>query len=276
MNASPSVPSFDVLRRNAWFAALPTSLQESIVRDSTIRAWRRGEALQREGEPIGALGIVLSGRIRCVMRGRRDRESLVHVGGVGCVFGWGLVQPDVRALLTVTADTSVRALVLPRAAFERLVEADPRNFRGFAALPLELMRTLFRYLGELPGLPLDGQLRVRLADLAARVRAEHRVDGPIELVLSQADLATMVGMSRQRLNQRLGELQQQGLVHVGFRRIVVPDPERLRASADDVRADVAPGHAAPERVAPARAAPEHVAKRDGAGGGRDRRGASAR
>jgi CRP-like cAMP-binding protein len=39
--------------------------------------------------------------------------------------------------------------------------------------------------------------------------------------LSQVELASMVGLSRQRLSTLLGRLAAQGLIEVGFRRIRV-------------------------------------------------------
>jgi DNA-binding GntR family transcriptional regulator len=51
--------------------------------------------------------------------------------------------------------------------------------------------------------------------------------GAISLTVSQADLARMVGVSRQTLNALLGKVAHAGLVEVGFRRIRVLDLARL-------------------------------------------------
>ena len=47
---------------------------------------------------------------------------------------------------------------------------------------------------------------------------------------SQAELATLVGLSRQKLNARLRVLQDEGLVTASARCITVLDPATLRAS----------------------------------------------
>jgi DNA-binding Lrp family transcriptional regulator len=49
----------------------------------------------------------------------------------------------------------------------------------------------------------------------------------VSLAVSQADLARMVGVSRQTLNALLGRLSKAGLIEVGFRRIRVRDAARL-------------------------------------------------
>ncbi len=231
MNAHPPAVVQRVLQRSAWFSALPTPLQDVVVRRSTIRTFRRGDSIQREGEWPREMGFVLSGRVRCLIRCGTERETVAHVGGPGFWFGPAATFPSAAAFMSVVADAPTQTMLLPRSEFERIIDEDPRRFRPFSTLAFELLAQLIRYLGELPGLTLDGVLRVRIADMAERARRQGGLDGPVELVLSQADLASMVGMSRQRLAQRLRALQQEGLVELGFRRIVVPDPARLRGSA---------------------------------------------
>ncbi len=73
--------------------------------------------------------------------------------------------------------------------------------------------------------------RLRLA-LILRELAEHfgiQKESEIEIdgEFTQAELATLVGCSRQTLNQCLGELEGQGLVRRMQRRIRLPKPESL-------------------------------------------------
>ena len=72
------------------------------------------------------------------------------------------------------------------------------------------------------------ELRVRIADLADLKSLREAPDGPVELRLSQSDLASMVGIARQTTNRILKNLESEGLIELGFRRIVVPDVRRLR------------------------------------------------
>ncbi len=52
-------------------------------------------------------------------------------------------------------------------------------------------------------------------------RDDLPTSGPVDLPLSQVELASMVGLSRQRLSTLLGRLAAQGLIEVGFRNIRV-------------------------------------------------------
>jgi DNA-binding GntR family transcriptional regulator len=68
---------------------------------------------------------------------------------------------------------------------------------------------------------------------------ERPQSGPVSLTVSQADLARMVGVSRQTLNVLLGKLAQAGLIEAGFRHIRVLDAARL-AEANGAHEAVAP------------------------------------
>lgn len=52
-----------------------------------------------------------------------------------------------------------------------------------------------------------------------------------EVSLSQASIATLLGVSRQSVNEALGELREMGVVETGYRRIKVLDPDTLMAVA---------------------------------------------
>ena len=74
-------------------------------------------------------------------------------------------------------------------------------------------------------------VRLRLA-MILRELADHfgvrRADGiQIDGDFTQAELATLVGCSRQTLNPCLRELESMGLVHVKRRRLQIPKPEAL-------------------------------------------------
>lgn len=55
--------------------------------------------------------------------------------------------------------------------------------------------------------------------------------GESEVSLSQASLAALLGVSRQSVNEALGELRSMRIVETGYRRIIVLDPDALAAVA---------------------------------------------
>ncbi len=116
-------------------------------------------------------------------------------------------------------------------------------------LPIDLFR---RLMGSRPGIGLNvsNQLGRRLKSIESRVEGLMFHDARLRLALilkeladhfglrrgeeieidgdfTQGELATLVGCSRQTLNQCLGELDDEGLVKMQRKRIRLPSPEAL-------------------------------------------------
>lgn len=95
------------------------------------RVYPSGQPLQVQGEPprdIGALVILVSGRVRCEVRDSEGKtlelgtlEGGEHLGGMR-LFG-----SEAHSPLTATAEGDVQALVLDRAGFERLRRHKPQT-----------------------------------------------------------------------------------------------------------------------------------------------------
>ena len=157
-----------------------------------------------------------------VVRGIAESEqALIHVGEPGLWFGEHGMLSGRPALAGVVATTNARTLLLPIAGFQRIVAEEPRYYPQFAALLFERFATVFRYASEARSVPAEDWLWTRLQDLAAIRRLDAQIQGPIDINVSQSELATMVGVSRQTLCMLLGRLQERGQIDVGYKRIRV-------------------------------------------------------
>jgi CRP-like cAMP-binding protein len=99
----------------------------------------------------------------------------------------------------------------------RIFDKEPRWLRHFAAVIAERFATAYRAYAGAQARTLDEWVFARLK-LVAQVEREHGSTVP-RIRLSQAHLASMVGVSRQTLSAALMRLQAHGLLRVGFRMI---------------------------------------------------------
>jgi CRP/FNR family transcriptional regulator, cyclic AMP receptor protein len=219
-----------VLRGGAWFASLPAPQQEAIVRGSVLRSYKKGRVISLEDSPPKGLYVVLEGRVRIARTLAGGDEVLLHIGEPGFWFGDFAVITGRRTIASVIADSDVRTLMLSKARFDRIVADEPHFYKGFVSLIADRFAVMIKFLAEAHLLAPEDRLRARLVDALEYSQREHIQSGPVALNLSQSDLAGMVGVSRQTLNELLKRLQAQGLIEVGFRRIRVTDPARLRSS----------------------------------------------
>lgn len=219
-----------MLSRGAWFKALPPSLKSQIVGNSRVRRFEAGQVISAEDHRQTGLWGVLEGQVAITRRVASDGEFFLHLGGPGFWFGEaGLLNKKV-ALVTATARTAVRALFLPAKKFDQIVDSQPRYLRSFVELQAARYALMLRHVAQLGGLPAENYLRVRLADISDMIHSDGSEAATVELALSQADVAHMIGTSRQTANKLLKKLENERLIKVSFRNINILDPGRLRGS----------------------------------------------
>lgn len=207
------------MRQGSWFGALSQELQALIARGASLRYYRKQQAIQREGEPAKGLFAVVEGRVHMRRTIAGDNEILLLIAEPGTWFGEHSLRSGSRVLSTATAETPARLLHLPVAALERIVADEPLHFRAFANLVLARYATLVRYLAEGPNLSAQDWLFMRLRHLVAMRRGA--AEDPNVITVSQSELATMVGVTRQTLGALLAKLEERALIEVGFRSIRV-------------------------------------------------------
>jgi len=180
------------------------------------------------------LYVVLSGRVSITRRigGGRGRSELI---GPGETFGEMSVLDHGPRERTATALTPVRlgalsresylgwALVRPHVA-ERLLRILARRLRRTDDEALDL---LFVDVGA--------RLAKALTDLAVRFGQVTPRGILVDHGLSQAQLAEMVGTSRETLNKQLHRFAERGWLTAGRGRLVIRNAERLahRATVSD-------------------------------------------
>lgn len=219
MNRTGHSQELEQLKQSPWFSPLPQALKMQILQRSTVRSFRRGEFLIREGGPPRGLYGLMHGRTRHVRSVSDGDEVLIHVGEPGIWFGEFPLLSGQPSVGSVIADAAARALFLPVAEFQRLVDGEPRYYREFNRLMWERYALRFRFMAEAQGLAPEARLRSRLIGVAEVQRGERPANGPATITMSQSELANMIGMSRQTLNMLLARLQARGPVQIGYRSI---------------------------------------------------------
>ena len=217
------------MRAGDWFGGLPPALQELILSRSIVRKFAKGQVISLEDSQAKGLYAVLEGDVHLV-REVTGEEALLHVAEPGFWFGEFAVLAGQPTIVTAVAHSPVRALMLPKAQFDRIIEEDPRHYQAFAKLAFDRYAALIRVFIGVPGLSPEARLRRRLAEMVRQRQQDRPSAAPVSLAVSQGDLARMVGVSRQTLNAILGKLHEKKLIEVTFRRIRVLDPVRLADS----------------------------------------------
>jgi len=220
----------ELLCKGSWFCSLPPELQDRILAASRIRDFAKGEVISLEGAQAAGMSAVLAGEVKLVRQPRPGEESLVFICEAGFWFGEYAVLTSEKTLVSAIAKTKARLLILPKREFDRIVEEEPRHYRHFAALGLKHAAAFLKAFIHASSLEPEARLRGQLGLLSLLKHNEHDADAAVELPYSQAELASIIGVSRQTVNQLLQTLAAKGLIQLGFRRVLVLAPQQLLAS----------------------------------------------
>jgi CRP-like cAMP-binding protein len=224
-----------MLRRVPSFAGLTDEQLTYLAASVGEQRYERGEVIFHQGDSGDVLYIILRGQVRIYRVSVNGQESAVTVFCDGDFFGeLALLDGQPRSASAV-AMCPTTTLTLHRAAFLHTINTCP----PIAAAILEEMAARLRQssasVEQLASQPATRRVARQLLDLAQR-RSSRVGDGArperVELVLTQDDLASMSGTTRETVNRVLGALRDKGLIRIERARVSVLSVPQLKAAIE--------------------------------------------
>lgn len=185
-----------------------------------------GDAIFHEHEEATSVIVVLEGLAYVCSYQPEGREVIEAVIAPVDSFGWfGLVDPAQRSTSAVFRGSG-RLLLIPKREMNLILDAFPGAWRAVARfLAVRLRRTLASQRA-LAGFPLDRRVAFVLCQ---NFRVEIPGNTSIsELQLSQEDVASLTGTSRQSANRLLRRWEEQGILRIQYGRLALLDPKALQ------------------------------------------------
>lgn len=218
-----------ILRRNYMFRGLAESTLQRIAALAGRKHYQKGSVIFSQGDSGDALFGVASGRIRISASGAGGQEVFLNIMEPGDTFGEIAVMDGLPRTAGATALEHTTLIVLKRADFLGLIEREPQLAIHLLKLLCQRLRWTSELVEESAFLSGPARLAKRLLILAElHGRPASSDDGKaLEMLISQAELARFLGVSRQIVNQHLGDWAKCGWVKLGRGRIVIEDPAAL-------------------------------------------------
>jgi CRP/FNR family transcriptional regulator, cyclic AMP receptor protein len=195
------------------------------------RAYGAGVTVVHEGDESGPVLMLLSGRVKVTRGGGAGKEVIVALRGPGDVLGELAAIDGEPRTASVTTLEPVEAVLVPGSAFTAFLERRPRVALALLRLVAVRLREGVDRTADHAMHDVVGRVASRLAELAERFGVERDGRIEIELPLSQEELATWTGASREAVSKALHVLRTLRLVETGRRRLAVLDLEGLRRRA---------------------------------------------
>lgn len=221
----------DLVRAVPLLARLSEADRRALASRGRVRSYRAGTVIFGEGDPGDSLHMVIEGSVRISVISSGGEEVIVARLGPGeCVGDLALLDGHPRSASAVAVEAT-RTLVVTRAAFLRWLSERPKAALALLeTLSLRVRRT-DEALADLTFLDLPRRLAKRLLDLAA-VQSEAPAKGGdprgVRLRITQAELASMLGVSRESVNKRLNLLAREGVIKLGRGSVTILDAGSLR------------------------------------------------
>lgn len=219
------------LRRLPLFSRLSDEEVSDLTARVRPRAYKRGEVIFRKDDPGTHLYLVLEGAVKIALPGEFGQEALVAIMRPGEFFGeLALFDRTPRSATAVALDDT-RAALLAGEDFLAFLERHPSAVRLVLETLARTIRRLSDRVEHLTFLDVPSRVAKYLLDLtqanAPAAAGRGAAAGPLELSLTQDELAAFVGASRVSVNRVLGDLERRDIVSIRRRRIAIKDPERL-------------------------------------------------
>jgi CRP/FNR family transcriptional regulator, cyclic AMP receptor protein len=210
------------------FEGLPAATLTQLAALAQRRAFKRGEVIFHKGDPGDTLFVITRGQVKIVLPSETGEEAVIGVLDVGDFFGeLSLIDEQARSA-TIVATQVTETLVLRRVQFLQFVVAHPE-------LAIQVLRVLSRRLRDADAfiedavfLDVPARLAKKLLELAQQYGKSTPEGTLITLRMTQQELATMVGATRESVNKHLRAYQARGIVEVDRQKITLLRPAELQ------------------------------------------------
>jgi CRP-like cAMP-binding protein len=217
------------LRKIHWLAQLGEHELAEFERGSHARRYLRGEVIFAPSAEPRSVYLMETGLARIYRLSEGGGETSFGYVAPGEVFGELPAFGDYPRESFAQAVRTSQVWRIPRENFRRVLTAR-------SALTLQITKQIGDRLKKTESRVEDlafRTVRTRIARMLGELAEDfgcnengHRV---IDIPITQSELATLVGATRQTVNQTLRELSSEGLIGRDQRRIVLLAPERLQS-----------------------------------------------
>lgn len=193
--------------------------------------FRREALLYAEGQPGDLLYVLTEGKVRICHTEPDGRENTLMVAGPSDMVGsLAMFDPGPRTASAV-ALTDVSALSMDRDALRSWIRSCPEISERLLRVLARRLRRTNSMLSDMIFTDVPGRVAKALLMLAHRFG--NAEDGLllVEHDLTQAELASLVGSSRETVNKALSDFSDRGWLRLEQRSVLILEPGRLARRA---------------------------------------------
>ena len=210
------------------FAGLAAEDLVALAASLQRRRYGKGQFIFQQGDPGLCLYLVESGKVKIASFSSEGKGLVLNLFGAGDFFGeLALLDGEPRSADAV-AQEHCQLLLLQRDDFMHFLEARPHVAIKLLTTVSRRLRHTTQQAEDIIFFDLPARLARVLLELAEAERTSAEEEWVITSRPTQAELAEMVGATRESVNKWLGVYEEQGLIRRERNQLVILNPEALR------------------------------------------------
>ncbi|MEJ2746997.1 MAG: Crp/Fnr family transcriptional regulator [Anaerolineae bacterium] len=218
------------LEQTALFADISPAELQTIARHIVPRTFRQGEIIFHEGDPGRFLYLIKSGQVRIFINGLDGSEtSVILFGKPGDIFGELAVIDGLTRSASAVALGETVLYTMSRDNFRQQMRQYPQLALNFMKVLSQRVRYNTKQMDSLATMGVPQRLARKLLELAQDYGRVQPRGVRIDMSLTQTNLASLIGATRESTNKSLREFRKRGWVELANGRITILDPDALRA-----------------------------------------------
>jgi CRP/FNR family cyclic AMP-dependent transcriptional regulator len=209
------------------FTGLTPAQLDWIAQRAHRRVFEAGRNLMTIEQPGEAVYIILHGTVKIHVE-QNERDVILSILGAGDLLGeMSLIDSVGRSASAVTLEDSL-LLWMDKVTFYYILDNFPAVARNLVKILSARVRLSDQLIQALATLDVNGRVARQLLAFAEKYGYPKDGATQIRIVLTQSDIADLVGASRKRVNQTMVLLKERGLIDTDTEgRIAIKDGEGL-------------------------------------------------
>jgi len=216
------------IARVPLFEGLPPEQIEDLAMIVTDQVFRKGETIFSEGEEGNGFYVVITGRVKIFKLSSEGKKQILHFFGPGEPFGEVPVFAGQHFPANAEAMEQSRVFFFPRRSFVGLIKKNPSLALNMLAILSKRLRRFTALVDDLSLKEVPGRLAAYLLYLSDQNKGAK----DLELTITKAQLASLLGTIPETLSRILAKLGSQGLIETDGRRIRILEKEALQELAE--------------------------------------------
>jgi CRP/FNR family transcriptional regulator, dissimilatory nitrate respiration regulator len=217
----------DEISKAPLFNGLPAEQIGELAQICLEQRYEKGQELFSEGDIAKGFYLVVSGKIKIYKLSMEGKEQILHIFGGGEIFGEVPVFAGGSYPANAEAIEPSQAMLFPRTSFIELIGREPAIAVNLLGILSQRLRRFTHMIEDLSLKEVPGRLAAYLMYLGERSGSRQT----LELEITKAQLASLLGTIPETLSRILAKMAQQGIISVEGRKIGVLDHKALKSLA---------------------------------------------